>query len=346
VALPTLRPLPKIIATLAMAAAGAGGAAALNLPAAYLTGGMIAVTAASLAGFDTRLPRRLLEATLVLIGLILGAGVTPELIGRAGSWPLSLAILAASVAVVQAAAQVFYVRVGGWDRDTAFFASLPGALSYVLAIAAETKADMAKVVIGQSIRLFLLVATLPAIIETIDKETAAPVAPPMAAPADLILLVAASAAAALLFQRLRFPGALLAGSLAASAALHGSGAVTGSLPYPVMIACFVVLGAFVGSRFAGTDIWLLRRTALVSLGAFIVATAIAGLFALAVAALTGTDLPQVFLAYAPGGLDTMTTLAIALHMDSAFVAAHQLARFILIAVTAPVVARWMLRRGR
>jgi membrane AbrB-like protein len=338
--------IAKAALTLAIAAAGAAIAAALNLPAAYLMGAMIAVTAASLGGVDTRLPRRLFEATLILVGIILGAGVTPELVGRAGSWPVSLAVLLVSIAAVQVAVQNYYVRIGGWSRDTAFFASLPGALSYVLAIAAETKADMAKVVIGQSVRLFLLVATLPSLIAAIDAVPAAPIAPPTAAPVQLVALLAAGLAGAFFFQRLRIPGALLAGSLAASAALHGGGFVSGSLPYPVMIACFIMLGAFVGCRFAGTDIWLLRRTALVSLGAFAVATAVAGLFALIAATATGMDLPQVLVAFTPGGLDTMTTLAIALHMDSAFVAAHQLARFILIAVAAPVVARWMLKRGK
>jgi uncharacterized membrane protein AbrB (regulator of aidB expression) len=40
----------------------------------------------------------------------------------------------------------------------------------------------------------------------------------------------------------------------------------------------------------------------------------------------------------------MTTLAIALHLDSAFVAAHQLVRFVLIAFTVPLVARRAVSR--
>jgi membrane AbrB-like protein len=275
---------------------------------------------------------------------VLGGGVTPDLVDRIGAWPVSLVGLIVSVVAVQAAVQTFFVKVGGWDRDTAFFASLPGALSYVIAIAAETKADMRKVVIGQSMRLFFLVAALPSIVSAIDHRPAVMVIPPMAPPSQLALLVAAGIAGALLFQRLRFPGALLAGSLAASAILHGGDFVEGSLPYPLIIACFVALGAFVGSRFAGADIWLLRRIAAVSLGAFVVATAIAGGFAFAIAAAIDVPLPQVLIAYAPGGLDTMTTLAIALHLDSAFVAAHQLVRFVLIAFTVPLVARRAVSR--
>lgn len=338
-------PRPGALAlTLAIAAIGAGIAVFIAIPAAPLCGAMIAVTAASLAGLDTRLPRRLFEATLILIGIVLGGGVTPDLVGRVATWPVSLAMLVLSVAAVQIAVQTFFAKVGGWDRDTAFFASLPGALSYVIAIAAETGADMRKVVIGQSMRLFFLVAALPSIVSAIDHAPAVMVIPPMAPPGELVLLVAAGAAGALLFQRLRFPGALLAGSLAASAVLHGGGLVEGNLPYPVIIACFVALGAFVGSRFAGTDIWLLRRIALVSLGAFALATAVAAGFAMAVAAAIDVPLPQVLIAYAPGGLDTMTTLAIALHLDSAFVAAHQLVRFVLIAVTVPLVARRTAKR--
>ena len=64
----------------------------------------------------------------------------------------------------------FLVHVSGWDRETAFYAAVPGALSYVIAVAATTSADIRKVAVSQSIRIFLLVAALPAIIVAIEVQ--------------------------------------------------------------------------------------------------------------------------------------------------------------------------------
>ena len=113
----------------------------------------------------------------------------------------------------------------------------------------------------------------------------------------------------------------------------------------LVLVAYVVLGAFIGSRFSGITLAALRRLALASLGAFAVVLAVAGVTGFAVAELTGEPLSQVLIAFAPGGLDAMTALAVALQMDTAYVAVHQLARFAGIALVAPVVARFYFRKG-
>ncbi len=153
----------RLAGTIAIASLGGGLATLAGLPASWLSGSMIAVTIASLAGLDTRPPVRLIEGVFLLIGAALGSGVTPELVRGAVSWPLSLAGLALSIAACVVGVRAFLMRVAGWDRQTAFFSAVPGALSYVLALASETGADIRKVAASQSIRVFLLVAVLPAV---------------------------------------------------------------------------------------------------------------------------------------------------------------------------------------
>ena len=336
----------NLAGTILIAAAGGTLAALMNLPAAWLSGAMMAVTAASLAGLDTRLPLRLVDVVFLGIGITLGGGVTPEVVAGIVTWPISLAGLALSVAACIYAVRAFLIHAAGWDRDTAFFSAVPGALSYVLAVASETRADIRKVAASQSIRVFLLVAVLPSVIVSVAPEPLVPPLPIVAPPLELPALVLAGGAVGLVFRRARVPAAWLTGGLAASAVLHGTGAVAGTLPTPVVIAAFVLLGALVGSRFSGTNVRFIARIGAASVGAFVVALAVAGAAAVAVAALVGAPLDQVIVAFAPGGLDAMTTLALALHMDSAFVAAHQLARFVGIALTLPFLARKALARGR
>ncbi len=109
--------------------------------------------------------------------------------------------------------------------------------------------------------------------------------------------------------------------------LHGSGFVHVSLPGPIVIASFVMTGAMIGSRFAGMNVtWLLRLLG-VGLGALAVGAVVAVGCAIVVAWLLGLRTGDVIMAYAPGGLEAMTILSFALHLDPAFVGIHHLARF-------------------
>ncbi len=331
----------RVLRTLVIAFVGGFAANAVGLPAGWLSGSMIAVSICAVAGLPVHMPPRLADVVFVVLGTLLGTGVTPEILSRIGTWPISLAALLFSVFAMVIAVQVFFVRVAKWDNSTAFFASLPGALSYVVALASASGADLRRVVVSQSIRLFLLVAAIPALISAVEPATA-PVARPIAEPLALVLLLAGSTAVALLFNALRVPAGLLSGALLFSGVAHATNLFPGALPSFLTIAAYVVLGAMIGGRFVGTDLAFLRRIAAASVGAFLIATAVAAICAFAVTTVVDVPLSQILLAFAPGGLDAMTALALALHMDSAFVAAHQLARFIAIALFAPFMARWRI----
>ena len=318
----------------------------LAVPASWLSGAMVAVTAASLGRLDTRLPAPVVELSFLLIGIALGAGLTPELLRSLGAWPFSLAVLVLTVILVTAGVRGFLVHVSGWDRETAFFAAVPGALSYVIAVADTAGADIRKVAVSQGIRIFLLVAALPAIIVAL--EGGPPAARPIPATdwGELAILVVVSTVVGVAFRQAKIPAGLFTGSFAGSAFLHGSGLVVGTLPQPAIIFAFVLLGALVGSRFVGTSLGFLGRILFASIGAFLVAVVIALAMAILVALVIDIPVDQAIVAFAPGGLDAMMSLALALHMDTAFVAAHQFARFAGIAFGLPVFLRWERRRHR
>jgi membrane AbrB-like protein len=332
-----------IVRTLAIAAAGGVVAWVAGMPAGWMSGAMIAVAACAIGGLRVHVPVRLLDAVFVVIGALLGTGITPDIVTRVGAWPLSLAGLILSVAAMALAVQLYLVRVAGWDRTTAFFTSIPGAFSYIVLIAAESGADLRRVVVGQSIRVFLLVAGIPALVAAVE-----PLPPPeiraVIAPGPLLLLLAASLLGALTLHRLRVPGGFLSGALLVSGIAYGTGTVSGTFPLWLTVSAYIVLGAMIGSRFSGTTIAFLRSVAVAAIGAFVVAVAVTGVFAVLVAEIANVPIGQALVAFAPGGLDAMAALALAMHMDSAFVAVHQLARFIAIAVVAPFVARRYLKK--
>jgi membrane AbrB-like protein len=338
-----VRSLKGLATALVIAAAGGFAANALGIPAGWFAGAMIGVSLAAVSGIKVYMPPRLIEASTMMIGIMLGSGVTPDVVAGIAQWPVSLAILTVSVVVCQVCVQNFLIRFGGWDRPTAYFAALPGAMMYALIAAAETKADLRKVAINQIIRIFFLIALLPTIVTVLES----PGAPPdrvLATPQEIAILLGIGIPAALLFKKLRLPVGLMTGGLVASAVLHGSGIVHGSFPTPVLVAAFIILGASVGVRFAGTTIRYIAENALTTTGAFIVAIVVSGGFAWLVTLLVDVRIDQVFVAFAPGGVDAMIANALAMNMDSAFVAAHQIFRLVGVILVAPWGARWTLRK--
>ncbi|HEY7457541.1 MAG TPA: AbrB family transcriptional regulator [Xanthobacteraceae bacterium] len=339
-------PLATIV-TLAVAATGGALLALVGVPAAWLSGALVAVTALALTGFPAHVPNVLRRATFLVLGISMGTAVTPETIAGVRTWPVTMAFLVLSVPATMAAV-VAYLRRAGWDREAGLYASAPGALSSVLALAHEAGVDVRRVAFAQSVRVFLLIAALPGLLSLFEPSAASGLAFRVTFTGgdlgEIVLMASAGVAVGLVAERLAMPGGLIVGSMAASAALHATGYVSARMPQYALIPCFVVLGALIGVRFIGTDLALLRRLLFDSVGAFVVAVLVTGLFALGAATLAGEGLGKTVVAFAPGALEGMIILAFLLDLDPAFVAAHHLIRFLLIALLLPFAARLLFGR--
>ena len=330
-----------MLATLGLGTAGGGLSAALGLPAPWLAGSMMAVAAAALAGAPVNVPAPLRNAAFALLGASMGAAVTPETVAQMRAWPLSIAILAGSVVATMLVASTYLERVHGWDRPTARYSSVPGALTSVLILAATSKADLPRVAVAQSVRLFTLVALMPSLIRLWggDPHAAAFAAPVSGTAPEVTATLAASALGAAAMAWLRVPGGVLLGAMVASAVLHGSGLAGGRLPPWLMVTGFIATGAVIGSRFRGTRLTILRNTVPGALGAVMLALALSALFAAGGQALLGLPFGQLWLAFAPGGVEAMAVMALALQLDPAFVGAHHVLRILGLNMTSPVWGR-------
>ncbi|MFG1186704.1 AbrB family transcriptional regulator [Xanthobacter aminoxidans] len=337
-----MRSAASAAVTLGAGALGGGIFALLGLPAAWISGSLVACIGLALAGVRIDVPEWLRFLAFVVLGTSMGTMLTPETFARAATWPVSMACLGASVLGTMAGGTLFLTRVAGWSRESAFWASAPGAFGTVVAMAADTSADLRQVAFAQTLRLFLLVAALPNVLAALGM-TAGGVPPPphVSTLSEIVVLFVVCTGAALLAARLKLPGGLILGALAGSAVLHATRLSTAVLPAELLIPAFVVLGGSVGVRFIGTSLATIRAYVLASLGAFLVAVAISTLFALLAAWLTGDDLGKLVTAFAPGALEAMTALGFAMGYDPAFMSAHHLFRFAGLSVALPVAARLM-----
>lgn len=351
--LPDLSRAPASVRTvLTLIAAVIGGAvfAYLNLPAAWLAGSLVAVSALALAGAPVYVPDLLRKVIFVVLGISLGAAVTPETLAGIRTWPITLSVLVLSLPATMAAVMLYLHYVSGWKYRETLYASAPGALSAVLAMAADAKVDVRMVAFVQTVRVFFLIAALPGALLAAGLSPHAGAVPPAAAVHtaslnDMLIMAGTGIASALIAERLRVPAGLMIGPMIVNGVLHGSGYVQGNIPPVLLLISFVVLGAFTGTRFAGTTAAMIRRLFLDSIGAFVVAMIVAVIFAFAASWLSGEDIAKTILAFAPGGLEAMTILAFLIGLDPAFVGAHHLVRFLLIAALLPFTARLLMGKG-
>jgi membrane AbrB-like protein len=303
----------------------------------WMSGAMIAVTAFAATGLASPFAAPLRDFVIVVAGVSMGSGATPHALGALAHYPLSLAMMTLAVAAMTASSYAVLVRSTGFSRQTALFAAIPGALTYVFVAAQETDADMPRIAVAQVFRIFVLMAIVPLLAGRLGAIT--PLAMQHDPPMTTLALIAVACALAYGLTRLGMRAGLLYAAIGVSALAHGSGFAPGRPEPAIQIAAQALVGTWVGTRFIGFDWHLLRSVLFAALGAFAAALAAAVAFAGLTAALIKVPFVQVLVAFAPGGIEAMTMMAFALGLDPLFVGAHHLARFFLISLTLPFLSR-------
>jgi membrane AbrB-like protein len=346
--LPTRQDVLPVAETLLIAAAGGIAFTLIGVPAGLVSGSVLAVATAALAGRPVRVPLWLARVCFVLIGMLLGAVVTPETLAGIATWPASVALLTVSALCTMVATTCYLRFAHGWDPLSALLGASPGAMAQVVALAAEFDADMRGVAIVQTMRVLVVTIGVPGGLALFGFAAGGVIVVPGPAGGsslvELAMIAIVSSLMAFAMGRLRVPGGLLFGAMAGSAVLHGSGYVHAVLPWWVGSSAVVMLGAVVGSRFANATPRMLLDYVGAALGSSAVAIAVASFFVLIVAYFLPFRPADVAIAFAPGAQDTMMVLALALHLDPVYVGAHQLARWLVVTFSVALSARWLARR--
>jgi membrane AbrB-like protein len=315
----------------------------IGFPAGLIAGSVVTVAAAALIGRPMTVPLWLARLTFVVVGISLGAVVTPETLKGIAAWPISIAILAVAIGCMIAATTSYLRFVHGWDRLSALFGASPGSLAQTMSLAVEHGSDVRAIAVVQTMRVLLLTLGFPAGLALFGLTVEGPLMFPTSALGtslvETAIVVAISTLAAVLLVWLRFPGGLLFGAMMGSGFLHGTGLVQAALPGWVVGVAIVGVGAITGARFANTSPRMFLNYLGAAIGSFAVAVTIAACFMMVAAGLMPVRIADVVVAFAPGAQDTMMVLALALHLDPIYVGAHQLARFMIVSLSIPLIAK-------
>ncbi|WP_210877290.1 AbrB family transcriptional regulator [Roseovarius autotrophicus] len=342
--------LATSLALLALAALSGFAASALGLPLPFMLG-PLAVSALVATLIPERLPDgyRFPEpvrlAFIAIIGLMIGAQVTPALFAEAHHYALTLGAVTLFVGLAHGIGYAVFRHVGGYDSTTAFYASTPGGLYESIEMGEAAGADMTRLMMQQFLRVIAVVTMLPFGLslwlgEPVGSAGGMSLARAEVPWSDLPLVALAGLGGLALGRALRLPAWQLTGPMALTAALSLSGYLGFEIPQWLVNLAQMILGTALGMRFTGLSRGLLLR------GAGLAAVSVLGMLTLGVAlaaalhTLTSESVDVLIISLAPGGVTEMALVALSLNANPAFVTLHHIYRILLTVLVIGAVTKF------
>jgi hypothetical protein len=328
--------------TLLLALAGLGVALRVGLPLPALFGPMLACLLAALLGAPLRAWKPATTASRTVLGVAVGASVTPAIVAELPAMALSLAVIPAYVALIGFVGVPFFRRACGMDRTTSFYAAMPGGATDMVLFGLEAGGDGRALSLTHATRVAVIVALAPILLLAVyGTELDGPLGESAAdiPLAEMGLMAAAALAGLLLGRRLHLFGAPILGPLAVTLALSLAGAIHHRPPAEALQVAQFVLGTAISVHYRGVTARELTRTVLAAVAFCAILAALAAAVAEAVVLLGLAPPVEAFLAFAPGGQAEMTVLAIVAGADLGYVVTHHLLRLLVVLTLAPLAAR-------
>ncbi len=334
---------------------GGFAAAALGAPMPFLLGALCAVAPLviwqSAAQRPTlQFPKPLRLAFIAVIGTMIGAGFSPELFNKLPTIWMSLLLVPVFVIVAHAFGYVLYRRVGGYDRPTALYGSMPGGLIEGVTLGEQAGGNVMLLTVHHFARVVLVVVCVPLLFaalsgEIVGSASGANLDQETARWSDLAGIVAVSGVGYALGKLFRLPAGHLMGPLVLAAALGGSGIAALETPEWLLSIAQLIIGTALATQFAGAQPKILVRafglTAVMVAGMFTLSAACA----VVVSSYSAMPFDAAFISFAPGGVAEMGLIALSLDASPVLVTMHHLVRIVLTVVLVRLADPALAKRG-
>ena len=320
-----------------------------NVPLAWFLGPMLITSVVTLGGLRTKMPRLVLSTVLIFLGLYIGNYVDKSLFSQIHQWAWTSLIMLAYIIISVLLVSKYLQNFSGYEKKTSVFSAAPGALGPLLILAEDEKSDLSQVATAHLIRLIIIITVFPfivnsfydtesiQIVETINEDQNI---------GHLLILIVLSIILIILFDKLKIPAALLAGTLVASGFLQITEIASYKLPANIIDYCLLILGASVGCRFADKTFKEVAKNTVHSF----VATLLLVLLGLVAAFVAGLVIDKNFftllLSYCPGGIYEVAVIAIFFDLDPEFVSFHHIIRLLMILFVVPVILKFLYRNKK
>lgn len=329
------------VKTLALALSGAAVFWWLGLPLPFLFGPMSFCLLAALSGQRLKGMGQVSVAARTILGVAVGASITPEVVGRIPQMALSVALIPPYVFLIGLIGVPWFRRLG-FDPVTSYYASMPGGLQDMVIFGQEAGGDARALSLIHATRVAAIVTIAPILLVWVyGTSLSRPIgAPIIGMPMDQLALMAIAALIGWKGgERVGLFGASILGPMIVTAALSLAGVIQTRPPAEAIMAAQLLIGIGIGVQYVGVTLRELRQFVAAGAGFVVVLALLAALFA-EFAVMTGLARPvEGFLAFAPGGQAELTVLAIVAGADLGFIILHHLVRLMVVIIGAPIMAR-------
>ncbi len=316
----------------------------VDFPLPFLFGPMFACLLAALSGAKLQGLGQVSVGGRTILGVAVGATVTPALIEQLPAMAGSVALIPVYVIVIGMIGVPFFYRVCGFDKTTAYYAAMPGGLQDMVIFGEEAGGDVRALSLIHATRVLFIVTLAPVLISVLFGATLDnPIGEPIVdlPPSELLLMIVSALVGWKGGQRVGLFGSSILGPMIVTAVLALSGYIHHRPPAEAILAAQFLIGMGIGVKYVGVTVRELRRFVLSGIGYVLILAVLAAIFAEIVTVLGLAKPLEGFLAFAPGGQAEMTVLSIVVGADLGFVIVHHLTRIVLVITGAPIAARLM-----
>ena len=320
-----------------------------NVPLAWFLGPMLVTSVVTLGGLRIKMPRLVLSTVLIFLGLYIGNYVDKSLFSQIHQWAWTSLIMLAYIIISVLLVSKYLQNFSGYEKKTSVFSAAPGALGPLLILAEDEKSDLSQVATAHLIRLIIIITVFPFIVNSFYDTESIQVVETINENQNighLLILIVLSIILIVLFDKLKIPAALLAGTLVASGFLQITEIASYKLPENIIDYCLLILGASVGCRFADKTFKEVAKNTAHSF----VATLLLVLLGLAAAFVAGLVIDKNFftllLSYCPGGIYEVAVIAIFFDLDPEFVSFHHIIRLLMILFVVPIILKFVYRNKK
>jgi membrane AbrB-like protein len=318
-----------------------------GLPAAWLLGPMLAGILIATNGGRIRIPRPPLLAAQAILGCLVARAITADIVmAFVRGWPLFLGIVLIII-VTSALLGWLIARFRVLPGTTAVWGTAPGAASAMMVMAGDFGADPRLVAFMQYLRV-VCVAGMASVVARVWVGASAAAHTVAWFPAlhwaDFGATLLLAAATGGLGVALQIPAGTLLLPMIIGGVLEGTGLVTILLPPWLLVITYAFLGWNVGLGFSREILghaWRALPQVLVSIFIMI---GVCGCLAFLLVRWAGVDPLTAYLATSPGGMDSIAIIGASSNVDLSFVMALQGARFLIVLVAGPPLARFVAER--
>lgn len=319
-----------------------------HMPAGGFIGPMLVGIAFGIGGSGLRLPRRCFKLGQGTVGVLIAHAMTMSVLMTILDGWLVMLLATAITLLLSLLVGIVLVRYGGLPGSTAAWGTTPGAAAAMVAMAEEREDTDPRIVAAMQYVRVVCVVLVGALVShwlgvsDTPSRSGSGFPDDLAGTVDLAITIAVIVGGVWLCDR-RLPAGALLGPMLIGTVLHLAGWATLSMPAPLLMLAYGFIGVYVGLRFDRDALATVARSLGKMVMASIVLIGLCALSALLMVGLMDTSFITAYLATSPGGLDSMTIIAIDTHADVGLVVALQTLRLFTVVLIGPAMARFITR---